>query len=436
MWDYLGQYQRLAGMTGTASSEVEVYRQIYQLDVVTIPTNKPMIRVDHPDALYRSRESKLAALADETGVRHATGQPVLIGAVSIEEAQGISGLLTERGISHTVLTALNHEREAQVIADAARLGAVTVIAKMAGRGVDIILGGADGAERDDVADRGGLCVLGADRPAIRRLEMHMRGRAGRQGDPGEAKFFVSFDDDLVKSAVPAKSAAFASRHHREGDQFSTVSAALSKAQARAAAGTAAWLVASRESDQVLADQQHVIYAERASAARGEELGDRVRNLIDTVVRAQVATAGEQGLDADRFWRGLRHLYPVSIAPPAAARSGGAISRGSLPDLAEQAAADARRVYRRREQELGTAGIRELERRVILSVLDRGWREHLQAMPELLNAIAMRTTGDAALAEYRREGALLFNRMRDAANREIVRTLFHIRIERPGTAPQA
>jgi preprotein translocase subunit SecA len=436
MWDYLGQYQRLTGMTGTASSEVEVYRQIYQLAVVTIPTNKPMIRIDHPDALYRSRESKLTALADETGARHATGQPVLIGAVSIEEAQGISGLLTERGTSHTVLTALNHEREAQVIADAARLGAVTVIAKMAGRGVDIILGGADGAERDDVADRGGLCVLGADRPAIRRLEMHTRGRAGRQGDPGEAKFFVSFDDDLVKSAVPAKSAAFAGRHHPEGDPFGPVSAALSKAQARVAASTAAWLVGSRESDQVLADQQHVIYAERALVARGEDLGDRVRNLIDTVVRAQVATAGEQGLDADRFWRGLRYLYPVSIVPPAAARSGGPISRGSLSDLAEQAAADARRAYRRREQELGTADIRELERRVILSILDRGWREHLEAMPELLNGIAMRTAGAAALAEYRREGALLFNRMREAANREIVRTLFHIRIEQPGTAPPA
>jgi preprotein translocase subunit SecA len=187
---------------------------------------------------------------------------------------------------------------------------------------------------------------------------------------------------------------------------------------------------------VLADQQHVIYAERALVARGEDLGDRVRNLIDTVVRAQVATAGEQGLDADRFWRGLRHLYPVSIVPPAAARSGDPISRGSLPDLAEQAAADARRAYRRREQELGTADIRELERRVILAILDRGWREHLEAMPELLNGIAMRTTGAAALAEYRREGALLFNRMREAANREIVRTLFHIRIEQPGTAPPA
>jgi preprotein translocase subunit SecA len=382
-------------MTGTASSEVEVYRQLYQLDVVTIPANKPMIRVDHPDALYRSRESKLAALADETGVRHASGQPVLIGAVSIEEAQGISGLLTERGIGHLVLTALNHEREAQVIAGAARLGAVTVTARMAGRGVDIILGGADGAERDDVAGLGGLCVLGADRPALRRLEMHLRGRAGRQGDPGEAKFFVSFDDDLVKNAMPAKPAAFASRHHREGDQFSAVSAALSKAQAGIAADTAARLIASREFDQVLAGQQHVIYAERAPAARGDDLGDRVRDLIDTVVRAQAA-----------------------------------------PDLAGRAAADAQQVYRRREQELGTAVIRELERRVTLSVLDRGWREHLQAMPELQKAIAMRTAGAAALAEYRREGALLFNRMREEANREIVRTLFHIRVGLPGTAPPA
>lgn len=436
MGDYLGQYQRRAGMTGTASSESEVYRRIYQLDVVVIPTNKPMIRVDHPDALYRSRGSKLTALADETGARHATGQPVLIGAASIEEAQGISGLLTERGISHAILTALNHEREAQVIADAARLGAVTVIAKMAGRGVDITLGGTDGAEREDVADRGGLCVLGADRPASQRLEMHMRGRAGRQGDPGEAKFFVSFDDDLVKNALTAKTAALASYQHRDGDQFRRVSAALSKAQARVAASTAASLVAAREFDQVLAEQQHVIYAQRAPAVSGEDLSDRVRNLIDTVIRAQVATAGEEGLDADRFWHGLRHLYPVSIAPPPAARSGGTIPGGSLPDIAEQAAADAQQVYTRREHQLGITVTRDLERRVILSTLDRGWREHLEAMPELMNGIAMRTAGAAALAEYRREGTLLFTRMREAADREIVRALFYSRIDQPGKAPPA
>jgi preprotein translocase subunit SecA len=328
MWDYLGQYRRIAGMTGTASSEAEAYRQLYQLDVVVIPTNKPMIRVDHPDVVYQSRGSKLTALAGETAARHATGQPILIGVASIEEAQDIAGLLTERDISHAVLTALNHEQEAQVVADAARLGAVTVIAKMAGRGVDIILGGADGAERDEVVDRGGLCVLGAERPPSRRLELHMRGRAGRQGDPGEAKFFVSFDDELVKGAV-GKTVALVSRTLTEGLESKALSGGLNRTQARAAAHMAAWLAEGCEFDQVLADQRDVIYAQRAPAASGADLGGQVGKLIDTMVRAEFAAAADQGLDADRFWRGLRELYPTTLGPaggPAGLRTGGPADR--------------------------------------------------------------------------------------------------------------
>jgi preprotein translocase subunit SecA len=384
MWDYLGEYDRLAAMTGTAAADTEAYRQLYRLDVVTIPTNRPMIRVDHGDAMYRTEQSKLAALADETATRHAAGQPVLIGTVSIEQANNVSGLLTERGVVHEVLTTLNQAQEAQILAAAGRCGAATVVAKMAGRGVDIVLGGADGTDREQVADLGGLCVLGAERPGKRRLEMHLRGRAGRQGDPGEAKFFVSFDDYTVRLVFGTKQASFWSRHNQDGQTLGTVSNGLTKAQAKVAAHETASLTQLREFDRVLTQQRRLIYAERASALSGKDLSAQVRTLID-----EVSGAG---------------------------------------------AAGARRCYARREAEIGPEVARELERRVVLSVLDRAWREHLQAMPELLNAISMRTAGEAALAEYRREATLAFNRMRQAASEDIVRALLTLKITPPDPKP--
>jgi preprotein translocase subunit SecA len=384
IWDYLGEYGRLAAMTGTAAADAEACRQLYRLDVVTIPTNRPMIRVDHGDAMFGTEQSKLAALADETATRHAAGQPVLVGAVSIEQANDVSGLLTDRGVAHEVLTSLNQGQEAQILAAAGRLGAVTVVAKMAGRGVDIALGGADGTGRERVADAGGLCVLGAERPGKRRLEMHLRGRAGRQGDPGEAKFFVSFDDYTLKLALGTKQASFWSRHNKDGQAIAAISNGVTKAQAKVAAHETASLTQSREFDRVLTEQRRLIYADRAAAVGGEDLKARVRTLIDEV-------SGPKAISA------LRR-------------------------------------YARREAELGPEVARELERRVILAVLDRAWREHLQAMPELLNAISMRTAGEAALAEYRKEATLAFNRMRRAADEQIVGSLLYMKIVRPDPKP--
>jgi preprotein translocase subunit SecA len=384
MWDYLGEYGRLAAMTGTAAADAEAYRQLYQLDVVTIPTNRPMIRVDHGDAMYRTVQAKLAALTDETATRHAAGQPVLIGTMSIEQATDVSGLLTERGVGHEVLTSLNQGQEAQILAAAGRPGAVTVVAKMAGRGVDIVLGGADGTDRERVADLGGLCVLGAERPGKRRLEMHLRGRAGRQSDPGEAKFFVSFDDYTVKLVFGTKQASFWSRHSREGQTIDAMSNGLTKAQAKVAAHETASLTQLREFDQVVTQQRRLIYAERVPAVSGKDIRAQIRTMIEEV----------SGADAVRV----------------------------------------RRRYTSREAEIGPDVVRELERRVVISVLDRAWREHVQAMPELLNAISMRTAGDAALAEYRREATLAFNQMRRAASKEIVRTLLTLKKTPPDPQP--
>jgi preprotein translocase subunit SecA len=424
MWEYLGRYQHLAGMTGTAQPDAAAYRQIYQRDVVTIPTNKPVIRVDHGDVVYRTQASKLAGLTQEAATRHQAGQPVLIGASSIAESDTISALLTGRGIAHQTLTARNHEYEARILAGAGQLGAVTVVARMAGRGVDIVLGGPDGAGREAVADLGGLCVLGTERPARRRLEMHLRGRAGRQGDPGEAEFFLSYDDELVKAAGQV-TARLASRFLPDGQHNRQLSELVTSIQASAAASDAARLVQTREFDRVLADQRRVIDTQRAPAARGQDMGEWVQQLISDVLQDQVTSASGAGLQAEQFWAGLRELYPAEWV---LRHADPVIARAALPRIAEEAVADAQQIYLRHEAELGVLVSRELERRVILSLLDRGWRDHLQAMAELLSTISSRTTGEAALAEYRRQGSAAFSQLRRAVNRDIVRTLFYIRMD--------
>jgi len=255
--------------------------------------------------------------------------------------------------------------------------------------------------------------------------MHLRGRAGRQGDPGEAKFFVSFDDELVGAVFGkgGKQLSLVRRMWTEGQPFDRLATSLTSAQAKQAANEATWLVQVREWDRVVADQQHLVYAERLAAVRGDDLSGQVRALIEEVVRAQVAAAAAEQIPAERFWGNLRELYPVSLTP-----QGGVMPRQELARIADLAVDDAQRAYDHRETELGLAATRDLERRVILVSLDRGWREHVQALPDLAKSIGIRASGQAALAEYRRDGAAMFNRMRSEVNRCIVGSLFYAQIE--------
>lgn len=365
MWDYLGRYELLAGMTGTAQEDAAVYQRVYQRDVVTIPTNKPMIRVDHPDRLYQTKDSKLEALVAETVSRHDSGQPVLIGAASIEEAGTVSALLNDREIGHQVLTALNHEEEARIIAGAGAAGAVTVVAQMAGRGVDIVLG-------QRVADLGGLCVLGTERPLRRRLEMHLRGRAGRQGDPGESRFFLSLEDELMTSGFSDKSRA--RMHRADGLELGILSWSYTRTQARFAANEAERLVLGREWDRVLAEQSRAYYAKRAPVLRGEELSAWIQELI-----ARVDLGKHPG------WTCAAHA--------------------------------------RLESEIGSELMREAEQRAVQSALNRSWRQHLQALPGLQKASVIRGLGTEALAQYHREAAKLFDDTLEAAYADVVPTLF-------------
>ena len=375
--DYLSRYAAIAGMTGTAVSDSKVYRDIYELDVVPIPTNRPMIRVDHPDILYKTRQAKLSALAGDAARRQAAGQPVLIGAMSADDAQVISGLLTDAGASHELLSARNHEREAEILAQAGRPGAITVVLKMAGRGVDIVLGGAQGTQYETVADAGGLCVLGAERPSSRRIELHLRGRAGRQGDPGESKFYVSAEDDVTKAIAKVSLVGWLA----DGTQLRALTIAIDRIQARTAESQAAWLSQHVAYDDVLAQQQRLVYDDRRAVLEQPDLRPRIVRMIDDLMRS-----------------------------------------GAVP-------ADAASQYARREVELGGPTMRELERKVLLSVTDRAWREHLAAMTDLLTGLTVRSAGRTVpLADYRREAAHLFEEMTATLRKDAVSTLLTVKIE--------
>jgi preprotein translocase subunit SecA len=365
LWDYLGRYELLAGMTGTAQEDAAVYQRVYGRDVITIPTNKPMIRVDHPDRLYQTKASKLDALVAETVSRHGKRQPVLIGAASIEEARAASALLDDREIGHQVLTALNHEEEAGIIAGAGAAGAVTVVAQMAGRGVDIVLG-------ERVADLGGLCVLSTERPLRRRLEMHLRGRAGRQGDPGESRFFLSLEDELMTTGFSDRSRA--RMHRADGLEFGVLSWSVTRTQTRYAANEAERLVQAREWDKVLADQSRAYYARRAPALRGDDLSGWIQELLARV------------------------------------------DLGKHPGCTRAA-------HARLESEVGSELMREAEQRAVQIALSRSWRQHLQAIPGLLKTSAIRGLGTEALAQYHREAAKLFDETLEAAYADVVPRLF-------------
>jgi preprotein translocase subunit SecA len=423
--DYLGQYQRLAGMTGTAVTDALTYQKIYHLDVVPVPAGKPVIRVDHPDAVYRTTQAKLAVLADEAAARHATGQPVLIGATSSEEAETVSGLLARRGISHEVLTGADDERDAQAITGVGRRSAVTIIAGMAGRGVGIRLGGATGAGHAEIAGLGGLCVLGTQRPACRRHELELRDRAGCQGDPGEATYFLSIDDDRIKRLLPRRAASLLTRANRSPG----LSELIDNVQAWAAVSEAEQLGQILSYQSVLADQQLLVYARRRAVFTGEGLRDRIRSMIDEVIRARVATAAGEHAEPAQLWRELRDLYPVAVTPEALAAQCGCTVAALTPQfIATQVAADAQRAYDRREAELGEPLTREFERRLTMWVIDRAWCEHLQAMSDLLDDLATRSAdGTVPLPDYQREAALLFAAMESAVNREIIYGLFNFEV---------
>jgi preprotein translocase subunit SecA len=472
--NYFRLYEKLAGMTGTAMTEANEFHQIYKLGVVPIPTNKPMIRVDQTDVIYRTAQAKFGAVVDDIAGRHAKGQPVLVGTTSVEKSELLSRMLRQRGIPHEVLNAKYHEREAAIIAQAGRKGAVTVATNMAGRGTDIMLGGnpefiadlelhqrglspfdtpedyeaawpeavekskrAVAAEHEEVVAAGGLYVLGTERHEARRIDNQLRGRSGRQGDPGESRFYLSLEDDLMRMFNADKVAHFMEWLKTPPDvpiENKAVARSIRSAQAQVEQQNFEIRKDVLKYDDVLNRQRHVIYSERRKVLEGADLHEQVRDMIDEVITAYVKGATSEGFpeewDLDRLWGAFRELYhPTATVDDLIAAAGGERAGLSQEFIIGFVKQDAQAAYDRREQELGPEIMRELERRVVLAVLDRKWREHLYEMDYLREGIGLRTYAQRdPLVEYQREGYDMFASMMEGIKEESVGNLFNLQVE--------
>ena len=474
--NYFRLYDKLSGMTGTAMTEANEFHQIYKLGVVPIPTNRPMVRLDEPDLVYRTEDAKYAAVIDDIEERHQAGQPVLIGTTSVEKSETISQELKKRGVRHEVLNAKNHEREASIIAEAGRKGAVTVATNMAGRGTDIMLGGNSefraaqelerrgldpvedpeeyekawpealaaaqasvASEHEEVIALGGLYVLGTERHESRRIDNQLRGRSGRQGDPGETRFYLSLEDDLMRLFKSEMVDSFLRRFNVPDDvpiEAKMVTNAIRSAQTSVEAQNFEIRKDVLKYDDVLNRQRLVIYDERKQVLEGADIHEQVRTFLDEVIAGYVTSATAEGYpedwDLEKLWTALKQLYPVGITVEELEEQSGAGRAGlSAEFLSEELTNDIHLAYDRREADLGEEVMRELERRVILSVLDRKWREHLYEMDYLRDGIGLRAMAQRdPLIEYQREGYELFTAMMDAIKEETVGYLFHVEVQAP------
>jgi preprotein translocase subunit SecA len=473
--NYFRMYDKLSGMTGTAQTEAAELMSIYKLGVVSIPTNRPMVRMDQSDLIYKTEEAKYDAVVEDIAERHANGQPVLVGTVSVEKSEQLAALLRKNEIPHEVLNAKQHEREATIVAQAGRSGAVTVATNMAGRGTDIMLGGnaeftavahlkeagldpvetpedyeaawpealkaaqaSVVADHDQVISAGGLYVLGTERHESRRIDNQLRGRAGRQGDPGESRFYLSLADDLMRLFNSGMVESFLTAA-KVPDEIPIESRMVTRAIASAQSQVEGRNFEIRKNvlkyDDVLNRQREVIYAERREVLEGADLHEQIRHFIDDVVRSYVLAATAEGFaddwDLEQLWTAMKTLFPVTITLDDVSQEAGDRHSITQDMLITELTADAQLAYDRRETELGDAATRELERRVVLSVLDRKWREHLYEMDYLQEGIGLRAMAQRdPLVEYQREGYLLFQAMTEAIKEESVGYLFYLEVETP------
>jgi preprotein translocase subunit SecA len=472
--NYFRLYDKLAGMTGTAMTEANEFMQIYKLGVVPIPTNMPMIRADETDVIFQTAKAKFDAVVEDIVECNEAGQPVLVGTTSVEKSEIVSRLLKRRGIKHHVLNAKYHEQEATIVAQSGRLGAVTVATNMAGRGTDIMLGGnpefiadvelhqrglspvetpedyeaawpeavakakaAVAAEHEEVVAAGGLYVLGTERHESRRIDNQLRGRSGRQGDPGKSRFYLSLEDDLMRMFNSDRVAAIMDRLSIPADvpvENRVVSRAIRSAQTQVEQQNFEIRKDVLKYDDVLNRQRKVIYNERHQVLEGADLHEQIRSMVDEVVASYVAGETSDGYpeewDLDKLWRAFKQLYPISLRTDAVIEEAGGDKSGLTSDLlTELVREDAQASYDRREQELSSEVMREFERRVVLSVLDRKWREHLYEMDYLREGIGLRAMAQRdPLVEYQREGYDMFNAMMEGIKEESVGNLFNLQLE--------
>ncbi len=435
--NYFRMYEKLAGMTGTAKTEEEELRKIYGLEVVVIPTHRPMIRTDHPDVVFKTERAKWRAVVEEIKRCHQRGQPVLVGTRSIEKSEMLSEMLRREGIPHQVLNAKHHEREAQIIAQAGRLGAVTIATNMAGRGVDILLGGnpPDPEEAERVRQLGGLHVVGTERHEARRIDNQLRGRAGRQGDPGSSRFYLSLEDELLRLFAGERIASLMDRLRIDEDtpiESALLTRQIEGAQKRVEQYHFDVRKHVLEYDDVMNVQRQTLYRERRKVLEGRDLRENVLDMIERQMR-QLAEAycppqaPREEWDLEGLLAEAAQLAPV---PEVLALGADSLAGKTAEEVAEELVAAALRAYEAKEEEVGPEVLREVERIVLLSHIDRKWIDHLYAMDELREGIGLRAYGQTSpLLEYQKEAYDLFQGMLQAIQHDTVRDLFRVRVER-------
>ena len=477
--NYFRMYDKLSGMTGTAETEAAEFMNTYELGVVPIPTNKGVQRIDNPDKVYRDEIAKFKAVVKDIKERHEKGQPILVGTASVENSEYLSRQLAKAGVRHEVLNAKNNEREAAIVAQAGRKGAVTVATNMAGRGTDIMLGGnpefeavekmrelgldpntnseayearwpevlkacedAATEEHDEVTKLGGLYVLGTERHESRRIDNQLRGRSGRQGDPGESRFYLSLTDELMRlfntgmatrlmSAAPEDSAL----------DSKIVSRAIATAQANVEGRNAEQRKNVLKYDDVLNRQREAIYKDRGRILHGDDLKGQISGFVDevltTIIDARVSEGHAEDWDFDELWDALKQVYPISITVDDLAEDAGDRTKITRDQIVKEVLADAHLIYDEREKSIGEESMREIERRVMLSVIGERWPEHLYEMEYLKEGIGLRAMAQRdPLVEYQREGYDMYQLMLGAVREETVTYLFNLDLSKQRTQASA
>jgi len=463
--NYFRMYEKLAGMTGTAATEEEEFRKIYKLDVVVIPTNEPMVRGDHPDVIYRTEAGKFAAVIDEICERNAKGQPILVGTVSIEKSERLSALLKKRGVPHQVLNAKYHEKEAEIVSQAGRKGTVTIATNMAGRGTDIVLGGTpeflvrtdllnqgstefdpespeyrelfqkvkaqtDG-EHDEVVTAGGLHIIGTERHEARRIDNQLRGRSGRQGDPGSSRFYISLEDDLMRLFGSDSLAGIMDKLGMDDSmpiEHSLISKSIENAQRKVESHNFDIRKHVLEYDDVMNQQREIIYEQRRRVLMGEDLKENIQEMVTALVdRTVAAFAGESIYPEEWDLKGLLEYADKLFLPDHELKPDDLklMTRDEVLDILKAKAQD---LYEKREAELGSDTMRELERLVMLKVVDDKWMDHLDAMDQLRQGIGLRAYGQKdPLIEYKFEAFEMFHSMIQSIQEDTVRYVYRVNI---------
>ncbi len=458
--NYFRMYEKLSGMTGTALTEEEEFQKIYSMDVVEIPTNAEMIRQDLADVVYQTERAKFHAVIEEIVQRHEAGQPVLVGTISIERSELLSRMLSKRGILHHVLNAKHHEKEAEIVAQAGQEGAVTIATNMAGRGTDIVLGGNPEPEmeavrshpdlheaekkrrleeirerwkarHDRVVALGGLHIIGTERHESRRIDNQLRGRSGRQGDPGSSQFFVSMEDDLMRLFGSDSARGIMEKLGMEEDmpvEHGMISRTIENAQKKVESRNFEIRKHILEYDDVLNQQREIIYRQRRQVLQGENLQENILGMIEDLIAGAVSQFADESLDED-YWdlEGLLGFLERIFLPPGRI-SVNALKELSSEEIQERLLETARELYAAREEELGSEVMRELERVVLLRNVDRKWMDHIDAMHDLRQGVGLRSYGQQnPLVEYKKESHDMFHEMIRSLREDVVRLLFHLKV---------